>query len=118
MVLQEIKPDYESLFQSISLTLTVSSTTKRVNLELRYLYKTDMWYTSLYDVETGEAYLTYVPLLASLPGEFTNLWEQYWYKRIGMLACIPAVDNPKTTNPSKDNLNEFAIVWSDGIADE
>lgn len=110
----EITTRPESLWQSSTIVLPFENEPKRVNFELRYLSKTDLWYMSLTDVQSGEIYFTYVPLLASSTDGPNNLWEPFWYSRIGALVCFPIVDNPKTQNPSRDNLGEFTLMWSDG----
>lgn len=114
MNLIEIKP-MDSPYQSLSLNLEIGKKTKRVNFELRYMEKTDLWYVTLTDLQTDESYLRFVPLLASSKTQLNNLWEPFRHKGIGMLGCIPVVDNPSSENPSLNNLNEFAIVWGDGI---
>jgi len=110
-----VEPIEDSLYQAITMNLQIGEDTKRVSLELRYMEKTDLWYMSLYDLQTDEIYLSYVPLLASYGGKYNNLWKPFSYKEIGFLVCYPKSDSPTTENPSKDNLSEFEIVWGDGL---
>ena len=101
--------------QSIILNLTIKEDTKRCNLTLNYMEKTGKWYCSLSNLQTGEVYLTNVPVLCSYGDIGNDLWLPYYYKNIGMLFCFPRVAELSTEDPSEDNLNEFALVWSDGI---
>jgi len=112
--LKFITPIKDSLNQVITLNLEIGKETKRVRLSLIYQEKTNLWYMSLSDVQTEEEYLSNVPLLSSGTNA-NNLWEPFYYKRVGLLFCYPKSDSPSTPNPSKDNLDEFYIVWSDGI---
>ena len=108
-----IKPDSGYLQQSVIMNLPVGGDTYRTNLEIMYAEKTDNWLVSLYDVQTGKAFIENVPLVASY-GKYNNLWASYRYKGIGRLYCVPISDAPSTPDPTKDNLSEFYIVWSDG----
>lgn len=114
MNLYQITPIEDSQHQSLSMDLQVGKETLRVELELIYMEKTDLWYMNLTDLQTEQSYLRMVPLLASY-GEINNLWKPFAHKNIGMLYCYPATDEPSTQNPSKDNLNEFVIVWGDEV---
>ena len=102
-----------SLWQSTTLILP-GKVTKRVNFELRYLPKTGLWYMSMTDIQSGESYFRYVPLLASTMDEPNNLIEPFWHEGIGVMFCVPLLDNPSTLNPSEDNLGEFMLIWGDG----
>ena len=113
MAIMQIEVNPESLWQSQTLILP-GKETMRVNFELRYLPKTDLWYMSMTDVQSGKSYFRYVPLLATRSDYPTSLVEPFWHEGIGVILCLPLTDNPTTENPSKDNLNEFAIVWGDG----
>lgn len=112
-----VEPLEDSLYQGITLDLKIEKETKRVSLDLIYLEETDRWYVSLIDFQTNNAYLRNVPLLSSSIKNPNNLWLPFKHKRIGSLYCFPASDNTSTENPSKDNLSEFVIVWSDGIGE-
>ena len=112
MNLIKITPEPNLLYQQQVMNLTVGKKTTRAVFELRYLHRTDKWYVSFYEAQTGAPICTYIPLIASTI-ELNNLLEPFAYKDIGWLACIPIVDEPSTENPSKDNLSEFAIVWGD-----
>jgi len=111
----QIEPIEDSLYQSIIVTLPIGDEGVRVDFELRYMEKTDLWYMTVTDLQTKESYLRYVPLIASYNGKLNNLWLPFSHKRIGDLVCVPLSDNPSTENPSKDNLSEFAIVWGDDL---
>ena len=112
-MVKQIVPIKDSLYQDSSLNLPIGEDNLRVVLELRYIEKTDRWYMSLFDVQMEHTYLLNVPLLSSVYGSVNNLWEPFTHKRIGMLACYPASDTVSTENPSKENISDFIIVWSD-----
>ena len=116
MGVMEITPDYKSTYQDIIINLPIANQAKRVIIELRYLEKTDLWYVSLFDVQKTKSYLLNVPLLASTYNGVNDLWAPFKYKRVGIFACFPRTENVRTKNPSKDNLSDFIIVWSDGRA--
>lgn len=107
-----ITPEKDYTSQSIILNLTIGNTTKRCTLDLTYRDRTDKWYCSLTNMQTGEVYLMNVPILCSYGKVANNLWEPYWSKEIGMLCCFPIA--PTTTDPSKNNFDEFLLVWGDG----
>lgn len=110
-----ITPIEDSSYQAITMDFQIGDKTKRVSLELRYLEKVDAWFMSLFDLQTEEAYFRNVPLLASYGDEWNNLWKPFAYKNIGVFACVPKTDTPSTENPSKNNLNEFWLIWGDGL---
>ena len=113
----QITPIKDSLYQDLTLNLTIGKETKRVILELRYLEKTDRWYVSMFDAQRDHTYFMNIPLLASTLVKVNDLFAPFSHKRIGMLGCFPNTDNVTTENPSKDNLSDFIIVCSDGIAE-
>ena len=102
------------LYQRQVLNLTVEGKTKRTIFELRYLYKTDKWYISLFDAQSGNPYCLYVPVIAS-DKLLDNLLEPFAHKRIGWMACIPLGDGPSTGNPTRYNWDEFGLVWGDSF---
>lgn len=97
------------------MNLDIGKDSKRVALELRYEEITDRWYMTLTDIQTEECYFSMIPLLASYNNKMNNLWEPFAYKGIGILWCFPKNDNPSSENPSRNNINEFWIIWGDGL---
>lgn len=111
----QITPDPSLLYQRQVLNLTVEGKTKRIIFELRYLYKTEKWYFSMLDAQSGEPYCLYVPVIAS--SLFLNdLLGPFQHKRLGWMACLPIVDKPSSDNPGMYNWGEFGLVWGDGFA--
>ena len=110
-----IKPIEDSLYQAVMIDLQIGKNTKRVSLELRYMEKANVWFMSLFDLQTEEAYFRNIPLLASYGDRWNNLWKPFAYKNIGVFVCVPKTDSPSTENPSKSNLGEFWLIWGDGL---
>ena len=113
MIQLEIDPNYTN--QSILITLEVKEIAKYVRFDIVYHENTKKWYLSLYDMTEEFYYCTNIPLVASY-GYVNDLFAPYAYKDIGMLVCVPAVDNPSTPDPSEGNLKEFNLVWGEEIA--
>lgn len=114
MKVMPITPSTEFTTQSFVLNLTIGNETKRCNMILNYMEKTDKWYCSLSNLQTGESYLTNVPVYCTYGEVGNDLWLPYLYKNIGMLFCFPRIAEPSSTDPSKNNFDEFILVWSDG----
>lgn len=114
MVISEIPLNSDSLYQITNFNAKVGRITRRLRVEVRYLYYTDKWYLSVFNAQTGEAYCRYVPLVSSF-ADMNNMISLYMHKDIGWLVCIPKIDNPSSEDPKKGNLNEFALVWGDGF---
>ena len=66
---------------------------------------------SMTDVQSGESYFRYVPVLSSMPDNPNNLIEPFWHENIGVIICLPIVNNPTSPNPSEKNFDEFALIW-------
>lgn len=109
-----IIPEPNLLYQRQVINLEFEKGTKRVVFELRYLFRTDKWYFSLFDAQTSAVICSYVPLVASYE-YMNNLLEPFGHKNIGWLVCFPVVDEPSSEDPTQYNLSEFAIVWGDTL---
>ena len=102
----------EVLNQSIEMMIPIDGEQRRVFTELRYLEATEKWYLTMVDAESGESYFRYVPII-SCYDEMNNLVLPFSYKGIGIVFCIAMVDNAGSVNPTKDNMNQFAVIWGD-----
>ena len=111
-----LNSNMKDLNQSNEIVIPVDGSQRRVYVELRYLEATGKWYLTMEDVETGESYFRYVPVVASYTS-LNDLVSPFSYKDIGQILCVPVVNSPSSVNPTKNNLNEFAIVWGDNFAE-
>jgi len=71
-----------------------------------------MWYLSIFDADTEEAFCRYVPVIASYEDR-NDLLAPFATKLIGSIYCVPMVNEPATQDPGLDNMDEFEIVWAD-----
>ena len=112
MAVLQIMTTPSALYQQQVINLGSGDLSRRVIFELRYFYKTDKWYISMSDAQTGETICTCVPVIASY-SFYINLLEPYYHKGIGWIMCVPVVDEPSSENPGRNNLDEFALFWGD-----
>lgn len=105
----------ELLSQAIITSITVKGVAKRVRFEFDYMEAVDKWYMAIYNAQSGESYCINVPLVASYEAK-NNLLAPYAYKEIGEVVCVPLLDEPSSTDPQKDNLGEFAVIWGEDVA--
>ena len=109
-----IRPVSGQKRQEKIVNLPIGKKSKRLVFNLYYRDKTDMWYISIYEAQSGLLVCGEVPVVNS--GYYPNdLFEAYKHKEIGQIACIPMANNPSTENPSLNNWDEFALAWGDGI---
>ena len=107
-----IRIDPTIRYQIFTLSVDPDGISRRIRVEIRYLNEPQLWYISMFDASTGEAFFRYVPIIASY--EFPNdLLKPFRHKHIGSLYCVPVVSEPQTTDPGLDNLGEFELIWGD-----
>ena len=111
-MLSLIDVDPDTMYQIMTMNITVKEQKKRIRLELRYLEAPETWYISVYDAQSGNPICLYVPVI-SCWDDLNDLFAPYAYKDIGQIVCVPMVDEPSSVNPTKHNWSEFALVWSD-----
>lgn len=114
MAVYYLNKNSEAYYQSLESEITINGITKSVRIELRFLEKTNKWYLSMFDNQSGEAYFRYVPAITCV--EDTNdLIAPFYYKGVGSILCLRAVDEPSSTNPQEKNLRQFNILWGDDL---
>ena len=103
-------------WQVMTLDLTIDGEAFHAQTELRYLPVRDQWVVSIRDHSTGDLLVNMIPLICSY-GEVNDLLLPFRHLRdgkgLGSLFCLRGTDEPSTSDPSKDNLTEFQILWSD-----
>lgn len=107
-----LNSDSKSTYQVFEDIIDVDGKDVRVRYELRYLDKVEKWFLSMFDVETGKSYFRYVPVIASYEDD-NNLIAPFEYKGMSIVICVPAIDEPKSVNPVKEDFEQFFLVWSD-----
>ena len=93
----------------------------QAKVELRYLSAAGQWFLSISDAVTGKELVNQIPLICSHERLNDLLYPFRWQflgRGIGSLFCLKAVENPSSADPSRDNLNEFRIIWGDQWAEE
>ena len=88
----------------------------QAKVELRYLPGPNRWILSIADAITGQVYVPNVPVICSYE-EINDLLFPFRFlfqgSGIGSLFCLKGVDCPASTDPGKNNLNEFQVLWGD-----
>lgn len=112
----KIEPEEETLYETFDLTGIVGGVSRRLRLELRYLYNTDRWYVSMFDSQSGDALCRYVPVVTSKEGP-NDLFEPFKSKKIGKFYCVPNIDDLTSQDPRMDNISDFSLLWGDDDAE-
>ena len=101
-------------YQIFCLPVSPDGRAFQAKVELRYLPAPDRWILSVSDAVTGEAYARNIPVVCSR-GEINDLLLPFRFlfqgRGIGSLFCLKATDSPSTPDPSRNNLNEFYLIW-------
>ena len=103
-------------WQICTLDLTIDDEDFHAQVELRYLPAPDQWVVSIWDHASSELLVNMIPLVCSY-GEVNDLLAPFRFLRngkgLGSLICLRGTDEPSTTDPVGNNLNEFQLLWSD-----
>ena len=107
-------------WQVMTLDISIDGDDFHAQVELRYLPAPDRWVVSIRDHSNSELLVNMIPLICSY-GEANDLLLPFRHMRdgkgLGSLMCLKATDEPATADPSKDNLMEFQLFWSDTYDD-
>ena len=102
--------------QVFTVDVTIDGTPLHARVELRYLSAPDQWVISIWDNASSVLLINQVPLICSY-GELNDLLLPYRYIRdgagLGSLFVIRNTDEPSTSNPAKENLTGFQVLWGD-----
>ncbi len=103
-------------WQVMTLDVVIDEEEFHAQVEIRYLPAPDQWVVSIWDHSSSELLVNMIPLICSC-GEVNDLLLPFRHLRggkgLGSLMCLRGTDEPSTANPSKGNLTEFQLVWSD-----
>jgi len=103
-------------WQVMTLDVVIDGEEFHAQVELRYLPAPDQWVVSIWDHSSSELLVNMIPLVCSY-GEVNDLLAPFRFLRngkgLGSLICLRGTDEPSTTDPVGNNLNEFQLLWSD-----
>ena len=109
-------PLIEASWQVMTLDVVIDGEPFHAQVEIRYLPAPDQWVLSIWDHASSELLVNMIPLICSY-GEKNDLLRPFRHLRdgkgLGSLLCLRGTDEPSTPDPSKNNLTEFQILWSD-----
>ena len=108
----EINFSPTTLYQSVVLNIEPDGNPLRLEVELRYLEYVDKWFFSVFDMETGDSYCRYLPVVASC-NAMVDLLGPIEYKNLGSFFCISNSGDDTVTGPTKDTLGDYTFIWSD-----
>ena len=107
------------LWQVMTLDVVIDGEEFHAQVEIRYLPAPDQWVVSIWDHSSGELLVNMIPLVCSY-GEVNDLLAPFRFLRngkgLGSLICLRGTDEPSTTDPVGNNLNEFQLYWGDTYA--
>ena len=109
-------PLTQDSWQVMTLDVVIDGEEFHAQVEVRYLPAPDQWVVSIWDHSSSELLVNMIPLVCSY-GEENDLLAPFRFLRngkgLGSLICLRGTDEPSTTDPVGNNLNEFQFLWSD-----
>ena len=108
--------------QVFTVDLTIDGTAFHARVEIRYLSVTDRWVISIWDNASSELLVNQIPLVCSY-GMLNDLLVPFRHLRngtgIGSLFVLRNMDEPASSDPKKDNLQSYTVLWGDtfGVVD-
>ena len=103
-------------WQVMTLNVVLDGEEFHAQAEIRYLPAPDRWVVSIWDHASSELLVNMIPLVCSY-GEVNDLLVPFRFLRggkgLGSLLCLRGTDEPSTTDPVGNNLNEFQLIWTD-----
>ena len=102
----------------MTLDVIIDGEELHAQVEIRYLPAPDQWVVSIWDHSSSELLVNMIPLVCSY-GEINDLLAPFHFLRngkgLGSLICLRGTDEPSTTDPVGNNLNEFQLLWGDSL---
>jgi hypothetical protein len=107
----QILPTDTTPNQTFTAALTIGSSQKTLQFNLRYNEMAGYWVMTIIDPSSGSMLLDSLPLVT---GDYpaANLLGQYGYLGLGSLCLINASNTTKIDYPDDSNLGtDFVLVW-------
>ncbi|MBR3332928.1 MAG: hypothetical protein IKG23_01440 [Clostridia bacterium] len=105
-------------WQVMTLDVVIDGEEFHAQVEIRYLPAPDQWVVSIWNHSSSELLVNMIPLVCSY-GEVNDLLAPFRFLRngkgLGSLICLRGTDEPSTTDPVGNNLNEFQLLWGDSL---
>ena len=90
-------------------------------ISVRWLPAAGRWFLSVWDHASGELLVNQVPLVCTY-GPVNDLMFPFAHVRggrgLGSLFCLRNADSTVTTDPGKENLAEFCLLFGDTFVEE
>ena len=104
--------------QVFTTDLSPDATPLHARIEIRYLSAPNRWVITIWDNAAATLLANQVPLVCSR-GFPLDLLYPFRHLRngkgIGSLIVLRNTDSPDTTDPAKDNLTDFQILYGDEL---
>ena len=104
--------------QVFTTDLSPDATPLHVRIEIRYLSAPDRWVITIWDNANSTLLANQVPLVCSR-GFPLDLLYPFRHLRggkgIGSLFVLRNTGSPDTTDPGKDNLTDFQMIYGDEL---
>lgn len=94
-------------------TIDPDGVTRAFRVDVRWRDHVGKWTMSISNAQSGDSILSELPLTGSAPGCLNDILGQYGHLRIGSIFLLPNAADDYYTDPGKENLTGFALVWGD-----
>lgn len=105
-------PDPSLADQRFTVTVPLDNHAFRADLRLRWSESAGHWFLTLRDGSDGCLLVNHLPLIAGTDAR-NDLFRPFHGLRIGSLFCHPNRDEARHTDPSRDTLASFDLIWTE-----